>query len=104
MERFAIIVNGWKPWTIITKRSILVNTEKYEPEKLWIHAVYISFSKLLIQGIEMNFKGTWKTWNRWIPNLFENGFKAKTMYSFRYYFFYFQPLNEKYENSHLISF
>ena len=23
MERFAIIVNGWKPLTIITKRSIL---------------------------------------------------------------------------------
>ena len=23
MERFAIIVNGWKPLTIITKRSLL---------------------------------------------------------------------------------
>ena len=29
MERFVIIVNGWKPLTIITKRSILV--------RVWSH-------------------------------------------------------------------
>ena len=37
MERFVIIVNGWKPLTIITKRSILDVAAVLDPLLLVIH-------------------------------------------------------------------
>ena len=45
MERFVIIVNGWKPLTIITKLSILdvaavLDPPLYRPEKTHILAYY----------------------------------------------------------------
>ena len=41
MERFVIIVNGWKPFTIITKRSILEVAEVLGP--LWVGCQTICF-------------------------------------------------------------
>ena len=35
MERFVIIVNGWKPLTIITKRSILDVAAALDPPLKW---------------------------------------------------------------------
>ena len=41
MERFAIIVNGWKPLTIINKRSILDVAATLDPPlKLLISNIY----------------------------------------------------------------
>ena len=45
MERFVIIVNGWKPLTIITKRSILdVAAALYPPLKGYISGTLTSYS------------------------------------------------------------
>ena len=36
MERFVIIVNGWKPLTIITKRSILDDAAVLDPPLMFL--------------------------------------------------------------------
>ena len=41
MERFVIIVNGWKPLTIITKRSILDVAAALDPPLITIMILYI---------------------------------------------------------------
>ena len=41
MERFVIIVNGWKPLTIITKRSILDVAAALDPPLRMIYKMII---------------------------------------------------------------
>ena len=41
MEHFMIIVNGWKPLTIITKRSILDVAAALDPPLKMIHKMII---------------------------------------------------------------
>ena len=54
MERFVIIVNGWKPLTIITKRSILDATAVLDPplsgnffRMTPLNAVYVLFQEFI---------------------------------------------------------
>ena len=44
MERFAIIVNGWKPLTIITKRSILNVAAALDPPLLTV-IIYLYYNE-----------------------------------------------------------
>ena len=46
MERFVIIVNGWKPLTIITKRSILDVVAVLDPSLLQYHWYWFSLVSL----------------------------------------------------------
>ena len=57
MEHFVIIVNGWKPLTIITKRSILDVAAALDPPLLiyeqwtffrWKSAIFFAITKYLI--------------------------------------------------------
>ena len=51
MERFVIIVNGWKPLTIITKRSILDVAVALDPQLIRVKKVF----KNLILNWNWNF-------------------------------------------------
>ena len=44
MERFVTIVNGWKPLTIITKRSILDVAAVLDPPLSCKHHMYVEFT------------------------------------------------------------
>ena len=47
MERFVIMFNGWKPLTIITKRSILDVAAVLDPPLAYRKMVYLIVSLLL---------------------------------------------------------
>ena len=59
MERFVIIVNGWKPLTITTKHSILDIAAALDPSLRIIYILYLSFGiwfkQLLLQWVEKKF-------------------------------------------------
>ena len=51
MERFVIIVNDWKPLTIITKRSILDVAAALDPPLMIAYTMHISKNKTFIMKI-----------------------------------------------------
>ena len=57
MEHFVIIVNGWKPLTIITKRSILDVAVALDPPLIIKenHTLHFSMTLLRPESINRNF-------------------------------------------------
>ena len=64
MERFDIIVNGWKPLTIITKRSILDVAAVLDPPliKSWLGRAFLFYIIIKHQGVN-----TFENQADWFP-------------------------------------
>ena len=57
MECFVIIVNGWKPLTIVTKHSILDGAAALDPPLIWYRDQ--SFHCIQMTGLDVNAALVW---------------------------------------------
>ena len=74
MERFVIIVNGWKPLTIITKRSILDVAAALDPP-LKIKINWLNLLK------KVSLRYNWYGWEEKAPLPFQIGLKHDSSFN-----------------------
>ena len=85
MERFMIIVNGWKPLTIITKGSILDVAAVLDPPLIVAESRYFCKKPILDvwQGSEYA-SGVWNKFTNWMQKNCVRNLKNTTIQGFLY--------------------